>query len=51
MLCFLPDYPDYSGQQGSYYDNFPMKDEEERAKNGTKHEEGEEEPPNREIDY
>lgn len=40
------DYPDYSG---SYYNNFPMKDETERAKNGTKYEE-EEEPAN-EIDY
>lgn len=27
------DYPDYSGQ--SYYNNFPLKDEDERAKNGT----------------
>jgi len=26
------DYPDYSGQ--SYYNNFPLKDEDERAKNG-----------------
>lgn len=41
------DYPDY---EGSYYNNFPMKDEDERAKNGTKYEE-EEEEANNEIDY
>lgn len=43
----VSDYPDYSG---TYYNNFPMKDEEERAKNGTKYEE-EEEEANNEIDY
>ncbi|KAG0729496.1 U1 small nuclear ribonucleoprotein [Chionoecetes opilio] len=44
------DYPDYSG---TYYNNFPMKEEDERllAKNGTKYEEEEEEQPNNEIDY
>lgn len=42
------DYPDYGN---SYYNNFPMKEEDERlAKNGTKYEE-EEEEPNNEIDY
>lgn len=42
------DYPDYGT---SYYNNFPMKEEDERlAKNGTKYEE-EEEEPNNEIDY
>jgi len=50
------DYPDYSGQ--SYYNNFPLKDEDERAKNGAepppesqpKFEEDAEEQTN-EIDY
>lgn len=40
------DYPEYGS---TYYNNFPMKDEEERAKNGTKFEE--EEEANNEIDY
>ncbi|XP_037774617.1 U1 small nuclear ribonucleoprotein 70 kDa-like [Penaeus monodon] len=40
------DYPDYGS---NYYNNYPMKDEEERAKNGTKYEE--EEEANNEIDY
>ncbi|MPC49940.1 hypothetical protein E2C01_043755 [Portunus trituberculatus] len=42
------DYPDYGS---TYYNNYPMKEEDERlAKNGTKYEEEEEEPHN-EIDY
>ncbi|XP_068243543.1 U1 small nuclear ribonucleoprotein 70 kDa isoform X2 [Palaemon carinicauda] len=40
------DYPEYGN---TYYNNFPMKDEEERAKNGTKFEE--EEEAHNEIDY
>lgn len=40
------DYPEYGS---TYYNNFPLKDEEERAKNGTKFEE--EEEANNEIDY
>ncbi|KAB7499323.1 U1 small nuclear ribonucleoprotein [Armadillidium nasatum] len=33
---------------GTYYNNYPLKDEEERPKNGTKYED---EDPNAEIDY
>lgn len=43
------DYPDYGS---TYYNNYPMKEEDERlAKNGTKYEEEEEEEPHNEIDY
>ena len=47
-VIFFADYPDYSG---TYYNNFPLKDEDGNPKNGPKYEEGEEPNAVTSIDY